>query len=176
MKKILILLFAIMPTLGIAQKTYPIEETDTLKLVHLDSLIFNKINKYRTTIGQPAVEVFDMGDLRKVSYVLTDLNTSRSIYQFDHTRDPQKIFKGYNGECIFQFNTSGVMPLTDAVLNETELNYLAAKTVQAWIDSPNHNWIIGAGLIKASTVTSTITINNRNLTLVVSYHHIDAAP
>ena len=147
-----------------------------IKSIKLDSLIFKEILFYRASQPKPpSVPKFDIGDLRKTSYVLTDLNTSRPDSEFDHTRDPNLIFKGYNGECIFQFkrSTSHNNPLTDYNLTDAELEFLAKTTVNAWIQSPNHNYIIRAGFIKSMSITSTVTLNNNSIRLIVSYHHID---
>jgi hypothetical protein len=162
---------------AVAQSNIIVLQTDTLKLIELDLAIFNNINEYRKIRGVQPVKYFDTNQLRKISYVLTDLNTRRPSQEFDHTRDPEKIFNGYNGECIYMYELkSSTNSLTDSVLTQADINTLAKIVVQAWIDSPNHNWIISGGLIKSIAVTSTITIVNGKIRVVVSYHHIDNAP
>ena len=55
-------------------------------------------------------------------------------------------------------------------LTEAELQNLAKRTVQAWIDSPNHNWIISCSLAHSCTVTTVIKKRGKNFSLTVSYH------
>jgi hypothetical protein len=162
---------------AIGQSDIIVLPTDTLKLIELDLKIFNNINDYRRIRGVHQVKHFDTNQLRRISYVLTDLNTKRPSLDFDHTRDPSKVFNGYNGECIYMYELkSATNVLTDLVLTQDDINTLAKNVVQAWIDSPNHNWIISGGLIKSIAITSTITIVDRKIRVVVSYHHIDKAP
>jgi hypothetical protein len=143
----------------------------TIKSIKLDSLIFDEINVYRRSLGVPVVKTFDIGELRQLSYILTDLNTSQPI--IDHTRDPHRRFVGYNSECIYSYQIqSNTNSLTDNVLTGPDLENLAKITVQAWINSPNHNYLIASASVDRSTITSTITIQGRSLRLVVSYHDI----
>jgi hypothetical protein len=142
-----------------------------IKSIELDSMIFNEINIYRASLGVAKVKTFDTGELRKVSYVITDLNAGREF--FDHTRDTAKLHKGYNSECINSFEMRSTSnPLTDDVLTREELLTLAKITVQAWINSNNHNYLIRSKSVSKSTVTSVIIIKDRSIKLVVSYHDI----
>ena len=135
-----------------------------VKSVHLDSLIVKEINSYRTSLGVPTIEVFEYGEMRTLSYELTDSNSNREF--IEHTKGT-KIFVGYNSECIFRYKTTE----TDSFkLTEAELQNLAKRTVQAWIDSPNHNWIISCSLAHSCTVTTVIKKRGKNFSLTVSYH------
>ena len=163
MKKLAIL-FAILISISA-------QAQQVVKSIELDSMIFNEINIYRASLGVAKVKTFDTGELRKVSYVLTELNAGREF--FDHTRDSDKKFKGYSAECIYSFEkTSTSNPLTDDVLTREELLTLAKITVQAWIDSPDHNYLIASTTVSRSTITSVIIIKNRSIKLVVSYHDL----
>ncbi len=135
-----------------------------VKSVHLDSLIVKEINSYRTSLGVPTIKVFEYGEMRALSYELTDSNSNREF--IEHTKGT-KIFVGYNSECIFRYKTTE----TDSFkLTEAELQNLAKRTVQAWIDSPNHNWIISCSLAHSCTVTTVIKKRGKNFSLTVSYH------
>ena len=142
-----------------------------IKSIELDSMIFNEINIYRASLGVAKVKTFDTGELRKVSYVITDLNAGREF--FDHTRDKDRVFKGYNSECIYSYKLGSTRnPLTDEFLTREELLTLAKITVQAWINSPDHNYLIASTTVSRSTITSAIIIKDRSIKLVVSYHDL----
>lgn len=135
-----------------------------VKSVHLDSLIVKEINTYRTSLGVPTIKVFEYGEMRKLSYELTDSNSNREF--IEHSKG-DKIFVGYNSECIFRYKTTQADSFK---LTEAELQTLAKRTVQAWIDSPNHNWIISCTLANSCTVTTVIKKRGKNFSLTVSYH------
>jgi hypothetical protein len=158
MKKILLIIACIgVGSLANAQDT-------VVKSVHLDSLIVKEINRYRAGLGISEIKVFEYGEMRKISYALTDSNSNREF--IEHTKG-NKIFVGYNSECIFRYKTTK----TDSFkLTEDELQTLAKMTVQAWIDSPNHNWIISCSLAQSCTVTTVIKKRGKNFSLTASYH------
>ena len=135
-----------------------------IKSVHLDSLIVKEINRYRTSLGVPTIKVFEYGEMRKISQALTDSNSNREF--IEHSKGA-KIFVGYTSECIFRYKTTQ----SDSFkLTEADLQSLAKKTVQAWIDSPNHNWIISCSLAQSCTVTTVIKKRGKNFSLTASYH------
>ena len=135
-----------------------------IKSVHLDSLIVKEINRYRTSLGVPTIKVFEYGEMRKISQALTDSNSNREF--IEHSKGA-KIFVGYNSECIFRYKTTQ----SDSFkLTEADLQSLAKKTVQTWIDSPNHNWIISCSLAQSCTVTTVIKKRGKNFSLTASYH------
>jgi len=172
MKKSVLIFILIYATSVFGQIKVNLDGTP-IKSIKLDSLIFMEINKYRLTVNKPSLKIFDTTELRKTSYRLTDRNTILSNSNFDHTRDPDLRFKGYSSECIFMFEKYSIgNPLTDTELTDSELEFLAKTTVQAWIDSPNHNYIISANYIKRVAITSTVTIKDNRLRLIVSYHDI----
>jgi len=158
MKKILL-------TIGLIGVGIYVQAQDTIvKSVHLDSLIFKEINKYRTSLGVPTIKVFEHGEMRNISYALTETNSNRDF--IEHTRG-DKIFVGYNSECIFRYKTNQNKSFK---LTEMELEELAKKTVQNWIDSPNHDWIISCPLAQSCTVTTVIKKRGKNFSLTASYH------
>jgi len=138
---------------------------DTIvKSVHLDSLIVKEINQYRATLGVPSIKIFEYGEMRKISYALTEANSNREF--IEHSKG-DKLFVGYNSECIFRYKTTQ----TDSFkLTETQFQELAKRTVQAWINSPNHYWIISCPLAQSCTVTTVIKKRGKNFSLTVSYH------
>jgi len=102
--------------------------------------------------------------MRNISYALTETNSNRDF--IEHTRG-DKIFVGYNSECIFRYKTN---QNNSFKLTEMELEELAKKTVQNWIDSPNHDWIILCPLAQSCTVTTVIKKRGKNFSLTASYH------
>lgn len=138
---------------------------DTIvRSVHLDSLIVKEINRYRVGLGIPEIRVFEYGEMRKISRALTEENSNRDF--IEHTKG-NKVFVGYNSECIFRYKTTQPDSFK---LTEDDLQSLAKRTVQAWIDSPNHNWIISCPLAQSCTVTTVIKKRGKNFSLTASYH------
>jgi hypothetical protein len=135
-----------------------------IKSPHLDSLIFARINVYRAQVGVPAIKTFENGPMRKISYALTEANSNRKF--IEHSSG-DKLFVGYNSECIFKVTTNGGVP---GDLTESDLKNLANTVVQAWIDSPNHYWIISCSLAEVATVTTVIKKHGKNLSITASYH------
>jgi len=135
-----------------------------IKNSHIDSLIFAGINSYRVSLGKPQIKKFENGPMRKISYELTELNSNRQ--GIEHS-SPDKEFVGYNSECIYRY--SGTIKNSND-LTESDLQFLANKVVQAWIDSPNHYWIISCGLADVATVTTVIKKRGKNISITASYH------
>jgi hypothetical protein len=139
-----------------------------IKSLKLDSLIFNEINKYRISFGSPVVQKMDNDKLKKRSYILTELN-SKWETDFDHTRG-DSAFVGYNTECIYQqINTGGKFNKAD-LSDETILKELAKITVDAWIASNDHNYLIRGDYVDYSTITSIMRRDKTRFKLTVSYH------
>jgi uncharacterized protein YkwD len=149
-----------------------------IRSIELDRMIWEEINVYRQSLGRKPVAYFDSTELRQVSFRLTELNASRE--NIDHTRDPQYRFKGYHTECIFAWGHKAVPaknnPLYDSVLTQDEMRMLAKTTVQGWIDSDNHNYLISGKYVKYSTITSIVQVDNKSIRLIVSYHDICPDP
>ena len=142
-----------------------------IKSLKLDSLIFNEINKYRISFGSPVVQKMDNDKLKKRSYILTELN-SRWETDFDHTRG-DGLFIGYNSECIYQIQTTGGKFNKANLNDEGILKELAKITVDAWIASNDHNYLIRSKIVDYSTITSIMRRDGKRFKLTVSYHDID---
>ena len=141
-----------------------------IKSLKLDSLIFEEINNYRRAFGSPIVKKMDNDKLKKRSYILTELNSKWETV-FDHTRG-DGVFIGYNTECIYlRVSTGG--KLNKANLNdEGILKELAKATVDSWIASNNHNYLIRSKSVDYSTITSVMRRDGNRFKLTVSYHDL----
>ena len=142
-----------------------------IKSLKLDSLIFEEINNYRRAFGSPIVKKMDNDKLKKRSYILTELN-SKWETDFDHTRG-DGLFVGYNTECIYQIKTTGGKFNKANLNDESILKELAKITVDAWIASNNHNYLIRYKFVDFSTITSMMRRDGKRFKLTVSYHAID---
>ena len=141
-----------------------------IKSLKLDSLIFEEINNYRRAFGSPIVKKMDNDKLKKRSYRLTELN-SKWETDFDHTRG-DSVFIGYNSECIYQIKTTGGKFNKANLNDESILKELAKITVDAWIASNNHNYLIRSKLVDYSTITSIMRRDGNRFKLTVSYHAV----
>lgn len=137
-----------------------------IKSSHIDSLIFAGINTYRASLGKPQTEKFENGPMRKISYELTEANSNRQ--RIEHSSG-DKVFVGYNAECIYRHESTGEIQ-SAGYPTESDLQFLANKVVQAWIDSPNHNWIISFPLAYVATVTTVIKKGAKSFSITASYH------
>ena len=142
-----------------------------IKSLKLDSLIFEEINNYRRAFGSPIVKKMDNDKLKKRSYILTELN-SKWETDFDHTRG-DGLFIGYNSECIYQIQTTGGKFNKANLNDEGILKELAKITVDAWIASNDHNYLIRSKIVDYSTITSIMRRDGKRFKLTVSYHDID---
>ena len=141
-----------------------------IKSLKLDSMIFNEINNYRRSFGSPIVKKMDNDKLKKRSYRLTELN-SRWETVFDHTRG-DSIFVGYNSECIYQLTTTAEKFNKGQLNDYNILNELAKITVDAWIASDNHNYLIRSKFVDYSTITSMMRRDGKRFKLTVSCHAV----
>jgi|688.fasta_scaffold382910_2 hypothetical protein len=136
----------------------------------LDSLIWEKINDYRASIGEKPCYSFESANMRKYSQRITERN---SIVKVGYHSDSVGI--ACNGECLFQLSTSGDSPgvkkKVDDALSEN-FEYLAEQAVQSWINSSSHEAIISYPTWNVSTVTSRVVISQdkQSLRLDCSYH------
>lgn len=150
-----------------------------IRSIELDRMIWDEINVYRQSLGRKPVAYFDSTELRQVSFRLTELNASRPTDMFDHTRG-EFLFKGYNTECIAAYShklepASG-NPLYDKVLTNSEKNMIAKQIVSQWIESNDHNYLIGNILVKYSTITTITLVDGNSIRVVASYHAICPQP
>jgi len=143
---------------------------DTIRSQKLDSLIWIKINEYRTSLGEKPCVSFESSTMRKYSKRITERN---SLVKTGFHSDSVGIT--CNGECLFQLVTRGDSPgvkkkVEDALSENFE--YLADQAVQSWINSSSHEAIISYPTWTVSTVTSKVVISQdkQNLRLDCSYH------
>jgi hypothetical protein len=141
-----------------------------IKSLKLDSMIFNEINNYRRSFGSPIVKKMDNDKLKKRSYRLTELN-SKWETDFDHTRG-DSVFVGYNTECIHQQISTGSKFNSADLNDEAILKELAKNTVNAWIASNDHNYLIRSKFVDYSTITSIMRSDKTRFKLTVSYHDV----
>lgn len=146
-------------------------QAQQVKSSHLDSLIWAEINVYRSSLGVAPVKKFNNGALRKRSYQLTELNATRA--EIDHTRG-DSTFVGYSSECIYLFKIGGTgsKKYSPENIDEARLQEIAKIVVNAWINSPNHYYIISSTNVAESTVTSIMESGNGFFRVTVSYHDI----
>jgi hypothetical protein len=144
----------------------------------LDSLIWNKVNEYRLSIGVPSCNIFENGMMREYSKRVTLSNSKLMVGVHSDS-------VGYlcNSECIFDCRMSG--NTKDLVLDVEEVlagNFekLAELTVQGWINSPSHRNKISRVDYTISTVTSFVKItktgSSYSLKLTCSYHNLSNKP
>jgi len=72
-------------------------------------------------------------------------------------------------ECIYRHESTGKIQ-SAGYPTESDLQFLANEVVQAWIDSPNHNWIISFSLAYVATVTTVIKKGAKSMSITASYH------
>ena len=124
----------------------------------LDSLIWEKVNEYRTTedaitkaYGIPnTITKFGLGDMREYCYDVTKMNAKLSFETMRHSTY-EELIPTANGECLYKLeNNRKIYDLTD---DET-LEYLASIVVNGWINSSTHRTVIGWLDRVESTVTT----------------------
>lgn len=150
-----------------------------IRSIELDRMIWDEINVYRKSLGRKLVAYFDSTELRQVSFRLTELNASRSIDLFNHTRGEFR-FKGYDTECIAAYCNRQVPargnPLHDTILTAEEKQMIAKQIVGQWIASNDHNYLIGNKYVKYSTITTIIQVDGSSIRVIASYHDICPQP
>jgi hypothetical protein len=144
-----------------------------IRSIELDRMIWDEINIYRQTLGRKPVAYFDSTELRQVSFRITELNASRP--EIIHTEGEFR-FKGYNVECIAAYRhkqePARGNPLYDTVLTIDEKKMIAKQIVSQWIESNDHNYLIGGKYVKYSTITTITKVDGNSIRIVASYHAI----
>lgn len=168
--RVFLILFVLFSKNLIAQKV-------EIRNINLDRMIWEEINLYRESIGRKPIAYFDSLELRKVSFRLTELNASRA--EINHSRGEFR-FKGYNTECIAAFSQRTVpirkLALYDTILTNDEMLLIAKTIVQSWINSNDHNYLIGNKYVKYSTITTITQLDGQSIRVVASYHDICPQP
>ena len=143
--------------------------------VKLDSLIWKKINEYRKTedaitkaYGIPnTITKFGYGKMREYCYEVTMRNSKLSHADIYHS-NYEELTPTANGECLYKLVRKGKhFDLT----NNNDLEYLANKVVNGWINSWTHRTVIGWLDSSISTVTSVFHISSTGaMHMDVTYH------
>jgi len=169
MKKILTILLLLVSLVSFSQ-----EYQTSIKL---DSLIWIKINEYRTSdsaiiygMVPNVITVFSLGEWREFAYDATVKHSTLYSEDFsvDWHTDPKKLaFRNIRGECLIQMHLRikddddyGDTDLND----EVTLDRIATRVVVGWINSPTHrivlNWIADVESCVTSVITKVPMISN----------------
>ena len=160
--KILILILTVLSFSAYSQ--------DTIRSQKLDSLIWIKINAYRSSLGEKPFSSFETSTMRKYSKKITERN---SLVKIGFHSDSVGII--CNGECLFQLvakgNSAGVKKMLDDALSGN-FEYLAQQAVQNWINSSSHEAILSYPTWTVSTVTSIAVVSKdkTSMRFDCSYH------
>jgi hypothetical protein len=173
MKNIITILIIFLSLTAYSQEYTFVSEPMTC--TKLDSLIWKKINEYRTTdhaiIGNnrrpDIITNFGTGDMREYCYKVTMRNSKLPHLDIRHSTY-EEIIPTAKGECLFKAVVTGdVWDLT----NDKDLEYLANKVVTAWINSWNHRTVIGWLERDVSTVTTIFHMSSTGaMHMDVTYH------
>ena len=149
--------------------------SEPITCVKLDSLIWKKINEYRTTedaitkgYGTPnTITEFGYGKMREYCYEVTMRNSKLPHLDIRHSTY-EEITPTAKGECLFKSVIKGnVWDLT----NDKVLEDLATEVVDAWINSWTHRTVIGWLDSSTSTVTSVFHMSSTGaMHMDVTYH------
>ena len=150
MKNLLLTLLSIL--------TLTVYGQDFTTCTKLDSLIWEKVNEYRTTEdaitkggGTPnTITKFGLGDMREYCYDVTKMNAKLSFETMRHSTY-EELIPTADGECLYKLvRNKCILDLSD---DET-LEYLASRVVNGWINSWTHRTVIGWLDSVESTVTT----------------------
>jgi hypothetical protein len=138
--------------------TLTVYSQDFTTCTKLDSLIWKKVNEYRTTsdaviLNQYTPSVitkFGLGEMREYCYEVTKMNANLSFDDMRHSTY-EELIPTADGECLFKLvRNNTILDLGD---DET-LEYLATTVVNGWITSWTHRAVIGWLDRDVSTVTT----------------------
>ncbi len=138
---------------------------------YFDSLVWQKINKYRMTKGVKSFVFFEDSLMRDFCQRVT----------YRNALVPNPVHSdsvGYwsNAECLYTFISSGFKTKEMCDMSKPDLfELLAERTVQAWIHSPTHERAISRPEYNASTIVAVLVIDQvtSSLRLDVTYHALD---
>lgn len=149
--------------------------SEPITCVKLDSLIWKKINEYRTTdhaiIGNDmrpdVITTFGYGKMREYCYEVTMRNSKLPHLDIRHSTY-EEITPTAKGECLFKSVIKGnVWDLT----NDKVLDDLATEVVNAWINSWTHRTVIGWLERECSTVTTVFHMSSSGaMHMDVTFH------
>jgi len=123
----------------------------------LDRLVWTKINERLITLGKKPIEYFEDSQLQAFAYRTADrINAEGGVFQ--HSPSDSITWWTNGGECLILIRTTaGRSYILD--LQSGNLDRLADKIVQCWVNSPSHNRAISGELYVASTVANSIRYN-----------------
>jgi hypothetical protein len=164
--KFLILLITLVVASSINSQIIIIESST------LDSLIFNKINEYRISVGSPKFKAFEDSEMRAFSYRVTRKNST--LDKIKHT-DSCAYF--HNVECVYNRTITHFISEYENAVKENNLEYFADFIVNAWINSPSHRHGISYEKYYIATVTTRITLDpeKKIARLDASYHALSSS-
>lgn len=173
-KKLIFVLTLTLMSMGITSA-----QTDTIRSIKLDSLIWKKVSDYRKTVGQRPLQEFQNGKLRAFTQMITERNFPKDMQEHSHEAGVR-----YNAECLFRFQSTGnskeILKLyEDLKNNNTE--FLAIRCVNGWINSPPHNKAITRPENVISSVVAIVVCEQKDngqlvIRMDVVYHAISDNP
>jgi len=164
--KSLILLITLVVASSINSQIVIIESTA------LDSLVYNKINEYRVSVGSPKFKAFEDSKMREFSYRVTRKNST-----LEHIKHTDSCAYFHNVECVYNRTITHFISEYENAVKENNLEYFADFIVNAWINSPSHRQGISYEKYYIATVTTRITLDpeKREARLDASYHALSSS-
>jgi hypothetical protein len=148
-----------------------ISQIERIESVTLDSLIWSKINDYRSLKEVSPFVVFEDSLMRDFCTRVAHRNIQKPIPLHSDS-------VGYwsNAECLYLYKYSG--DNFNSLVNELHdgnFEALAERTVQSWIHSPTHEKAISRPEYNIATVVSVIVIDytNKTVRFESTYHALD---
>jgi len=150
---------------------YSVSQIERIESIKLDSLIWMKINEYRLSKGAPAFKIFEDSLMRRFSTRVANRNIEKEI-----PRHSDSVGYWSNAECLYRYNVTGsISKMHLNGLNHENIEFLAEKTVQAWINSPTHERAISRPEYNIATIVSIIIIDRKNesIRFDATFHALD---
>ena len=138
---------------------------------YLDSLVWSKINRYRKEKGVNPFDFFEDSLMRSFCKRVTVRNTSVS-----NPVHSDSVGYWSNAECLYTHISSGFLAKELITESRNEMyEFLAEKTVQAWIHSPTHERLIAKAEFNIATIVTIIQIDplKEVIRLDATYHALD---
>jgi hypothetical protein len=146
-----------------------ISQGKSIKDVQLDSLIWNKINEYLTSLDKTPIKHFEDNKMREFSYRVTECNSNSE--QISHSDSVGWVCKY---ECIHKFSANGDDNSLIKKIKSKQYDIIATNIVNRWISSPPHRKGISDDEYAATTVTTIIKYNEKlgTASVTTSWHAI----
>jgi len=154
-------------------------QTDTIRSVKLDSLIWKKVSEYRKKVGQRPLKEFQTGKLRTYTLGIVERNLSKEMQEHSH-----QAAEWYNAECLFRTTSNGNAENLKSLYKDVQASNfesLATACVNGWINSPSHNTAITRPEHVLSSVAAIIVCEQKEggqfvIRMDVVYHTISDHP